>query len=442
MGRIVASLLQNGSRQRPIAIVIVPHYVVAARTLPTRGPFTLGTMSHRTTCPTYIVSKSVPGITSAWWKKWRAVSPTGTQKPNRFSRKMVATIAFTRRLRNEKVNAPVLRAQQGRPSAWCPSSVRAILHRPAYLGQVVYGKTAARDQWGQSKVQKIEPEKWITRADESLRIIDDKLWAQAHARLQDKADAYLRGTKGHFNGKPRTGSESKYLLPGLAKCALCGHGMIVRTRSHGRQRAHFLGCSGYHLRGTTVCGNRTEDALARIDASVLSEFAKTLGAPDLLDAVVDVAKRRLAPAVANVTADITGLRAALVKIEGEIRNLTDAIASGVGLSSVVTALRKREDERATIRRRIEAVEQGQTLAASAPSRLRDELAGRLADWRGVLLRNPVIARQVLKKLLDGPLLFTPKTDGSERWFEFEGRASVAKMLGNMDIYFGGVPNGS
>lgn len=83
--------------------------------------------------------------------------------------------------------------------------------------------------------------------------------------------------------------------------------------------------------------------------------------------MVDAAERRLAPAMADATADVAGLRAALVKIEGEVKDLTDAIASGVGLSSVVTALRAREDERGIIQRRIEAVEKGQTLAANAPS---------------------------------------------------------------------------
>ena len=33
------------------------------------------------------------------------------------------------------------RAQQGRPNGWSASSVREVLHRPLYRGEVVFGKT-------------------------------------------------------------------------------------------------------------------------------------------------------------------------------------------------------------------------------------------------------------------------------------------------------------
>jgi len=52
---------------------------------------------------------------------------------------------------------------------------------------------------------------------------------------------------------------------------------------------------------------------------------------------------------------------------------------------------------------------------------------RFADWRGVLRRQPAQARQVLNKLLAGPLRFTPR--GS--FYEFEGEASFAKILASI-----------
>ena len=44
--------------------------------------------------------------------------------------------------------APCPRAQQGRPSGWAPSSVREVLHRPLYRGEVIWNKTRKRDSWG------------------------------------------------------------------------------------------------------------------------------------------------------------------------------------------------------------------------------------------------------------------------------------------------------
>jgi hypothetical protein len=38
------------------------------------------------------------------------------------------------------------------------------------------------------------------------------------------------------------------------------------------------------------------------------------------------------------------------------------------------------------------------------------------------------SRQILKKLLTGALLFSPKEDEDERYYEFGGQASLAKIL--------------
>jgi site-specific DNA recombinase len=50
-------------------------------------------------------------------------------------------------------HAPCPRAQQGRPSGWCPSSVREVLHRPLYRGEIVWNRTRKRNTWGQKQQQ-------------------------------------------------------------------------------------------------------------------------------------------------------------------------------------------------------------------------------------------------------------------------------------------------
>jgi DNA invertase Pin-like site-specific DNA recombinase len=45
-------------------------------------------------------------------------------------------------------HAPAPRAQQRRPHGWVPSSVRAVLHRDVYRGQVIWGKARKRNTWG------------------------------------------------------------------------------------------------------------------------------------------------------------------------------------------------------------------------------------------------------------------------------------------------------
>src|SRR5262245_2078839 len=47
--------------------------------------------------------------------------------------------------------APAPRPQQNRPAGWAPTSVRDVLHRPIYRGEVVWNQTRKRDRWGQHR---------------------------------------------------------------------------------------------------------------------------------------------------------------------------------------------------------------------------------------------------------------------------------------------------
>jgi hypothetical protein len=73
---------------------------------------------------------------------------------------------------------------------------------------------------------------WMRTAAPGLRIVPEELWARAHAQLE--------GRTAQFTGS-RAYSGSRYLLSGLARCALCGGGFASQSRTHGKQ---------YVLRGT------------------------------------------------------------------------------------------------------------------------------------------------------------------------------------------------
>src|SRR5262249_17765265 len=143
--------------------------------------------------------------------------------------------------------APCPRPQQERPAGWAPASVREVLHRALYRGQVVYNRSEKRDRFGKAH-QHARPEAdWITTPAPHLRIVDEELWKAAHARLAETRALYLKHTDGKSWGHPARGTESKYLLVGLARCGVCGAGVSVRSRNHGSQRAFFYTCTANHL---------------------------------------------------------------------------------------------------------------------------------------------------------------------------------------------------
>jgi len=96
-------------------------------------------------------------------------------------------------------------AEQGRPNAWAPSSVRAVLYRDMYRGVIVWNKTKKRDTWGQRN-QRPRPEcDWLEVEAPELQIVSNELWNAAHARLEAARKTYLRSQNGQLWGRPPSG---------------------------------------------------------------------------------------------------------------------------------------------------------------------------------------------------------------------------------------------
>jgi site-specific DNA recombinase len=330
-------------------------------------------------------------------------------------------------LNDEGALAP--RSQQGRPRAWAPSSVRTLLYRQLYRGLIIWAATKKRDGWGRTRQQPRPESEWIRVEAPNLRIIPEALWNAAHAELKKTRDVYLRANDGKLFGRPASGIESKYLLPGISRCAICGGGMLVRTGSHGNGRAHFYACSSYHLRGRSVCKNGFMESMKQVDRAVLERFQRQLVGDGILDEVLDAAVAQLAPATEEVKSDRAGLQRTMKRLDAEIERITSAIATGGQMNALLDGLKTRESEREQLRRRLAQGEISERRMAATPTRLREQLAERFAEWASVLQRHPAQARQVLKKLLVGPLKFTPQ----KGFYTFEGEVSFAKMLTDMNF---------
>lgn len=332
--------------------------------------------------------------------------------------------AIAKTLNSEGAVSP--RSQQGRPRSWAPSSIRTVLYRTLYRGAIVWNKTRKRDDWGRKHATKKAEGEWCHVEAPALRIVSEDLWQAAHARLGEARGVYLRGTDGRLWGRPLTGIESKYLLPGLAKCRVCGGGLIVRTRKAGRQRAAFYACGSYHFRG--ACSNNLEVPMARVDEAVLAAIETRLFGPGVVEDVLAEALRAIGPAGQGRAACADSARAGVQAIDAEIDRLTEAIAHGGHLPSLVMKLQAKEQERDGLRVQASAATRAAATAEAAPDTVRAALEARFADWRGILRRQVPQARQILKKLLIGALYFTPQGTGRTGAYTFAGDASLTKML--------------
>jgi site-specific DNA recombinase len=316
------------------------------------------------------------------------------------------------------------RAQRGRPAAWAPSSVREILHRPLYRGEIVWNQTRKREPWGQVRQTARPASEWLRRPSPELRIVSDEAWTAAHARLATVRREYLRATDGKLCGKPPKGGESKYLLTGFAVCGLCGHSMMVLSRAHGRQRSFRYGCSGYHRRGTSVCTNRHETLMTAADAGLLERLGAIL-TPDVVEEAIAAAVDRLKPTLeARLEARQT-LQAELEGVDTEIGRLVAAVTTGGTLPGLLEALRTREARRAALQTELTAIDQQAAVLRVEWGSVRDRLAARAAEWLAMSRAHVPQARQLIRKLLVGPITLTPTASGG---YSCEGEASFTRFL--------------
>ena len=313
---------------------------------------------------------------------------------------------------------PCPRPQQGRPAGWAPSSVKTIIDRRLYLGEVVWNQTKKRDKWGQKKTSDRPERDWLRRSMPELRIVSDDVWNAVHARLDGvrKRQRHVAGNVGY-----RRDVESRYLLSGFARCAVCGASFYPLSRSHGKQRVYFYGCSAHHKRGSAVCGNNLVQRMERIDDAVLKAIGGEVLRPAVIMAVVDGVIAELSPVSRKRTTDRQ--RKDLVQIDREIANLTKAIMAGGPIDPLVAELKARQERRVELVRAIETAE-GVDVRRFDRKAIERRVRRELKQWRSLLTANVAYGRQLLREILAGPVRFTPEGKA----YRFEGEAAIGHLL--------------
>ncbi len=334
--------------------------------------------------------------------------------------------AIAKTLNADRVPAP--RAQQGRPTGWAPSSVREVLYRPLYRGEIVWNKTQKRDAWGQKTYRERQASAWLSVDASALRIVVEDVWTAAHERLAAGRAIYLRGSNGHLWGRPAHGSESKYLLTGLARCASCGGTLTVRSRSHGKRRAYFYACSSFHHRGQAVCANSLEMRLEDADQAVLTAIERDLLNEDLVREGMELALVQAEHLGEDLATRRAVIRKALAQTSEELERLTGAVLAGGEVATLVQAMRDRERRRVELERELEEVSHIRPARIDA-GRVRLALREKLTEWRALLHKHAPVSRQMLRKLITDRIVFTP--DRAARRYTFLAPGSLVKFFSGL-----------
>jgi site-specific DNA recombinase len=152
---------------------------------------------------------------------------------------------------------------QRRAAGWAGSGIRVILRNERYIGRVHWNVSEWKKDCDSGKRQRVmrPRSEWISRTDESQRIVPDELWQRCAKRWQlGKDDVRLKA-----GGKP------KYLLSGLLRCDVCGAHYTITDQSS-------YGCSSYH--DGRACANGARVRRDHCEAVLIVPVNKRLGSPE------------------------------------------------------------------------------------------------------------------------------------------------------------------
>lgn len=314
--------------------------------------------------------------------------------------------------------APAARAQRGRPTAWASSSVREVLLRPLYRGEIVWNQTRKRDAWGLSNRTSRPGGDWLRLPAPDLQIIPNELWAASQARFNERQKKHSQLGLGGLD------EESRYLLSGFARCATCGGGMAPHSRSHGGARVFFYGCTSFWRRGAKVCPNNLVIRMEVLDAELLATLQDDVCRPAVIEEAIRLALDELAPTRQGRNRE--HLTVELATVRQECERLAEGIGRGGPLDALLGRLSERQGRATAIEQELSQMRVDQ--AAINLDGLESRLRSKLEDWRGLLSRNVQEARAVLRALLVGPLRFTPIDDGTRRGYAFAGTVALDRLL--------------
>ena len=257
----------------------------------------------------------------------------------------------------------------------------------------------------------------------------EPLWQAAHAALEQKRAAYFRMAGGKLIGRPEGSRESAYLLNGLSACSLCGGSIYTTRRTHGRPVRTYHGCFYHRSRGLRACANDPTLPMDQVNRLLLDALGRDVLTPAMVTGTLEDTLTAWQAEGVPALARREGMEARLGQLKVELVYLTNALAGGVPSASVREAMQARERERADQVAQIEHLDGLTRFTAGVdPRALRADLGARRADWQGLLERQPTQARQILRKLLHGRLIFEPFEDATSRGYIIRGQATYRRLL--------------
>ena len=323
---------------------------------------------------------------------------------------------------------------QGGILGWCPTALRDILQRDLYRGVVLWNRTQTVQLGGTRKQRKRPQSEWLRLEAPELKIISETLWEKVEERRSRNKGAYLRGKSGRLISRP-TGEDlrSTYLLSGIAKCVTCGGSIVAikRTSKQHYTRVAYR-CAYHHKRGHTVCTNSVEVRQDILDSAILHAINDVLD-EQVLEASVAKALERVRNEQKKFPDQRVAIERELSLIQTRLHHLVEHIANGRATDAIDASLHQEEARKKTLLAELVKLDELVELIQVDENRLARELRSRLRDIPALFARQTPIARQMLRKLLDGHIVCEPVEKGGKRGYRFTATGTFDRLLTGVEV---------
>jgi site-specific DNA recombinase len=308
---------------------------------------------------------------------------------------------------NSRLVPPPRSKSPSNTATWCHTAIREMLRREIYVGEKVWNKRGFHKVPGTNKRRsKLRPEGEVRRASvPELAIVPPDLWAAVQSRLN--AIKNNGGNRTQSGLLPR-GLTSPYLFSSLLKCSECGSNLIIAT---GGVKNRKYACAGYLNRG--ICSNNMYIRSDELESALLANLKNELLHPEVVSLAVEEFGKVLRSNLASLSGDIAKMRQRKEKLEGEICNLTKAIAESGHSKFILDEIAVREREIGAITDRLLS-----SSAESVESRIneiREHVEQEIAGLSSLLCSNPPVAKQELHRHLTA-ITMHPVKDSKRGWY--------------------------
>lgn len=220
----------------------------------------------------------------------------------------------------------------------------SILSNPIYIGTLLYGRTEGiTDPRTRKRATRTGTSGIVSGEAPHLRIIDDALWHQVQAQLEERS-----------TGPAQRQRRPRHLLSKLGQCGVCGGSWIITRDS-------YFGC-GSVIDGN-ACTNRRLISKDEYERRVLAELQGQMLAPDVVEAYLAEYREEHTRRSREAARERGQLERRLAEAERKVANLVAAIAAGgSAFDEVRAALTSAKAEASEVRQRLASLDALPTIA--------------------------------------------------------------------------------